>query len=189
MKMLSYIHKKFISLLWREKPYYDILKEDMSLYPHTYSDEALKEFKTLTSEAEKYIENPISDKNSKKYKKRIFHSSYSDLKEEVLYANKHLLGAKDYFYDSKLLYEYGETYAFMLFLKRYMLMIEYYGRSWIKSYDDNIQTLNNEILKLSETEKNLIFVAFILQLIIFIIIQFFEIAAVTTQKFKKGLKK
>ena len=28
MKMLSYIHKKFISLLWREKPYYDILKED-----------------------------------------------------------------------------------------------------------------------------------------------------------------
>ena len=28
MKMLSYIHKKFISFLWREKPYYDILKED-----------------------------------------------------------------------------------------------------------------------------------------------------------------
>ena len=37
----------------------DVLIEDMSLYPHTYSDEALKEFKTLTSEAEKYIENPI----------------------------------------------------------------------------------------------------------------------------------
>ena len=68
-------------------------------------------------------------------------------------------------------------------------MFEYYGRSWIKAYDGNIQTLNNEILKLSETEKNLIFAAFILQLIIFIIIQFFEIAAVTTQKFKKGLKK
>ena len=77
----------------------------------------------------------------------------------------------------------------MLFFKEYFLMIEYFGRSWSKAYDDNIQIQNNEILKLSTTEKNLIFSAFILQLVIFIIIQFFEISSVTTQKLKKRFKK
>ena len=167
----------------------NIIKEDMSLHPHSYSEEALKEFKILISKGEKYIENPLTDENSKKYEKRIFHSSYSDLKEEILYANKHLKGAEDYFYESKLLNEYRETYKFMLFFKEYFLMIEYFGRSWSKAYDDNIQIQNNEILKLSTTEKNLIFSAFILQLIIFIIIQFFEISSVATQKLKKRIKK
>ena len=50
---------------------------------------------------------------------------------------------------------------------------------------DEIKKLNSEISDLSNLEKNIIFIAFILQFIIFIIIQFFEISSVNMEINKK----
>ena len=53
-------------------------------------------------------------------------------------------------------------------------------------FADEIKKLNSEISNLSNLEKNIIFVAFILQFVIFIIIQFFEISSVHREINKKG---
>ena len=69
-------------------------------------------------------------------------------------------------------------------------MIEDVMRAYAKWYADDINILNDEIAKLSNLEKNMIFSAFILQLIIFIIIQFFEVSSVAlSHKIKGKVKK
>ena len=50
---------------------------------------------------------------------------------------------------------------------------------------NDINEINNEIISLSKNEKNIILTTFIFQLIIFIIIQFFEISSLTTNLRKK----
>ena len=52
---------------------------------------------------------------------------------------------------------------------------------------DNIDEINKEIISLSKNEKNIILITFIFQLIIFVIIQFFEINSFTAN-FKKKTK-
>ena len=52
---------------------------------------------------------------------------------------------------------------------------------------DDINEINNEIISLSKNEKNIILTTFIFQLIIFIIIQFFEINSLTSN-FRKKIK-
>ena len=59
-------------------------------------------------------------------------------------------------------------------------------RSAELAYVYDIKKLNSEISNLSNLEKNIIFVAFILQFVIFIIIQFFEISSVHREINKKG---
>ena len=109
--------------------------------------------------------------------------------EEIQYANKHLKGADDYFYENIITSQFIETYNIMLFLKEYFLMLEDMMRGWGKGYSEITQEINDKIIKLSEHEKNLIFIAFFLQLIIFIIIQFFEISSVVSHNIKKKAKK
>jgi len=53
------------------------------------------------------------------------------------------------------------------------------------TFAHDIKKLNSEISNLSNLEKNIIFIAFMLQLIIFIIIQFFEITSVHKEIKKK----
>ena len=51
------------------------------------------------------------------------------------------------------------------------------------------KNFNQEIINLSKNESRMIFLAFILQLIILIKIQFFEISSVTAEALKKVKKK
>ena len=59
----------------------------------------------------------------------------------------------------------------------------------MKSQKLEMKNFNQEIINLSKNESRIIFLAFILQLIIFIIIQFFEISSVTAEALKKVKKK
>ena len=52
-----------------------------------------------------------------------------------------------------------------------------------------MKNFNQEIINLSKNESRMIFFAFILQLIIFIIIQFFEISSVTAETIKRVKEK
>ena len=65
---------------------------------------------------------------------------------------------------------------------------EYYSGLSIY-YEDSIADQNKEIIKLSKLESNIIIVAFILQFIIFIIIQYFEINTIQTQTREKNAKR
>ena len=62
-------------------------------------------------------------------------------------------------------------------------------RGEIRSYSLESLEANKKIIKYSSYEIKLIVGAFILQLIIFVIIQFFEISAVTSHKIKNKVKK
>ena len=59
-------------------------------------------------------------------------------------------------------------------------------RSAELAFAEDIKKLNSEISNLSNLEKNIIFMAFILQFVIFIIIQFFEISSVHREINKKS---
>ena len=166
-----------------------LMKEELSSNPTSFDEDVLKEYLSLTSQLDKYKENPLEIKNITKYKKRIFHASYSDLMEEIQYANSHLEGAQDYFYERIITKKYYEVYNFLLFTKEYFLMVEDIYRGYGLGYYEITQETNDVIIKLSEYEKNLIFIAFFLQLIIFLIIQFFEISSVASHKIKKRVKK
>ena len=56
-------------------------------------------------------------------------------------------------------------------------LLRYMNGSLI-TVDANLEMINEEIIDLSKKEKNIILIAFLLQLIVFIIIQFFEISSV-----------
>ena len=75
------------------------------------------------------------------------------------------------------------------FIKKYMLMVEDLYRREIRVYSLHSLETNENIIKYSSYEIKLIVGAFILQLIIFFIIQFFEISAVTSHKIKNKVKK
>ena len=68
-------------------------------------------------------------------------------------------------------------------LKLFVFFLSY-SNTLIVQTDESIDELNKQIINLSNKEKNIILLAFILQLIIFIIIQFFEISSVNLN-FKK----
>ena len=68
-------------------------------------------------------------------------------------------------------------------------MLEDVFRANAKWGADENKIINEKIMNLSNAEKNIIFGAFALQLIIFIIIQFFEISSVASQKSKRKVKK
>ena len=69
-----------------------------------------------------------------------------------------------------------------------MDFVLHYESQIIEDYDFSLKEINKEIIGLSKIEKNLILFAFILQLIVFIIIQFFEISSVNLH-IKENIKK
>jgi hypothetical protein len=67
---------------------------------------------------------------------------------------------------------------------KYFKMFLQVMRSLEATSNESIEETENKIINLSNNEKNLIFITFILQLIVFIFIQIFEVSSVnlTTKK-------
>ena len=118
----------------------------------------------------------------KKIAETLYVSNFDDLEREIF--------NKDYVKDNDLknidykeaVEELSETFDNMSSLLDFVL---HYLNQIIEDYDSGIQDMNNEILDYSKVEKNLILIAFILQLIVFVIIQFFEISSVNYNLVKK----
>ena len=115
----------------------------------------------------------------------IFQRSFRDLGEEIkssMIDESQLKYLKDQGQFEKeyneVIYLWQDLEALFGYLLRYMNASLIY-------VDENLKTINEQIVDLSNKEKNIILVAFFLQLIVFIIIQFFEISSVRISLKKK----
>ncbi len=145
-----------------------------------WTEEDIKEVETSIDEFKLTVDE-IKKINISIYEETIFHSTYLDLLKEINNSDNNSINN----YEHKIYKDYKTAmdlnYAAMDILKTIGLILG----GLESAYIDEIKKLNSEISKLSDLEKNIIFIAFILQFIIFIIIQFFEISSVNREINKK----
>ena len=132
----------------------------------------------------KNIEEKIENKKNF-FRKILFESSYSDLRKEMAIDESSIY----YGEYSEIYFELRDLFGVLLDLLDFL---ECYAvhQNYVNNF--NLELINKQIIDYSKYEKNIIFVAFILQLIIFIIIQFFEISSVNIflpKQLKKKIKK
>ena len=145
-----------------------------------WTEEEIKEVETSIDEFKLTVDE-IKKINISIYEETIFHSTYLDLLKEINNSDNNSINN----YEHKIYKDYKTAmdlnYAAMDLLKTIGLILG----GLESAYIDEIKKLNSEISKLSDLEKNIIFIAFILQFIIFFIVQFFEISSVSREINKK----
>ncbi len=146
----------------------------------SWPEEDIKEFETLIDEF-KLTGDELEKINISIYEDAIFHSTYLDLLEEINNSNNNSISN----YEHKIYKDYKTAMDFNYVLIDLLKETGSIFRGMESDYVDEIKKLNSEISKLSDLEKNIILFAFILQFIIFIIIQFFEISSVNREINKK----
>ena len=151
-----------------------------------FTDEEKKNYKIISENIKKTLIsleklNPIELENI------IFQRSFRDLTEEIKssMSNKSRMkylkdqGQFEKVYNESI-YLWEDLETLFEYLLRYM-------NGSLISVDENLKIINEEIIDLSNKEKNIILLAFLLQLLVFIIIQFFEISSVKIA-LKRGKK-
>ena len=145
-----------------------------------WTEEDIKEVETSIDEFKLTVDE-IKKINISIYEETIFHSTYLDLLKEINNSDNNSINN----YEHKIYKDYKTAmdlnYAAIDLLKT----IGFIFGSLESTYIDEIKKLNSKISKLSDLEKNIIFIAFILQFIIFFIVQFFEISSVSREINKK----
>ena len=145
-----------------------------------WTEEDIKEVETSIDEFKLTVDE-IKKINISIYEETIFHSTYLDLLKEINNSDNNSINN----YEHKIYKDYKTAmdlnYAAMDLLKTIGPILG----GLESAYIDEIKKLNSEISKLSDLEKNIIFIAFILQFIIFFIVQFFEISSVSREINKK----
>ena len=176
----------------------------LSLYEFTTDKEFFSEFASFLDDAIDYNYLSKKDKQDIKtvfsnlinsfeklknldnqlLKKIVFDRSYSELGDEILKSLKNKSNLKFLRGQGEYAKEYKEIIKTTKDIDKLFVFFLRYSNTLIVQTDDSIDELNKQIINLSNKEKNIILLAFILQLIIFIIIQFFEISSVNLN-FKK----
>ena len=139
-----------------------------------------EEFKQLVKETKKNLNTlrKLEDKE-KIFENILYNRSYDDLFDELLVSLKESTKKKQ---NLKFIGEYSKEFLLAeKIVDQFYELIEYtllITSSSISYSDIALENINNEIKYFSKLEKNLILSAFLLQLSIFIIIQFFEISSV-----------
>ena len=156
------------------------LIEFLLYFIQNWPEEEIKKFKAIIDNV-KLTADEVEKIYISIYEDAIFHSTYLDLLEEINNSNNNSISNYEHRiykdYKTALNFNYAAIYFF-----REMQSVLGSGELAIT---DEIKKLNSEISDLSNLEKNIIFIAFILQFIIFIIIQFFEITSVHREINKK----
>ena len=151
-----------------------------------------EEFKRLVKETKKNLNilRKLEDKE-KIFENILYNRSYDDLFDELLVSLKESTKKKQ---NLKFIGEYSKEFLLAeKIVDQFYELIEYtllITSSSITYSDIALKDINNEIKYFSKLEKNLILSAFILQLSIFIIIQFFEISSVNfnLKRIRKKIK-
>ena len=151
-----------------------------------------EEFKQLVKETKKNLNilRKLEDKE-KIFENILYNRSYDDLFDELLVSLKESTKKKQ---NLKFIGEYSKEFLLAeKIVDQFYELIEYTLKitsSSITYSDIALKDINNEIKYFSKLEKNLILSAFILQLSIFIIIQFFEISSVNfnLKSMRKNIK-
>ena len=151
-----------------------------------------EEFKQLVKETKKNLNilRKLEDKE-KIFENILYNRSYDDLFDELLVSLKESTKKKQ---NLKFIGEYSKEFLLAeKIVDQFYELIEYtllITSSSITYSDIALKDINNEIKYFSKLEKNLILSAFLLQLSIFIIIQFFEISSVNfnLKSMRKNIK-
>ena len=145
-----------------------------------WEEEDIKKFETLIDEFKSKADE-VEKINISKNEDKIFHSTYLDLLEEINNSDNNSITN----YEHKIYKDYQATMNFNYTTINLLRELQSVFWSAELAFANEIKKLNSEISNLSNLEKNIIFVAFILQFVIFIIIQFFEISSVHREINKK----
>ena len=116
--------------------------------------------------------NPIELENI------IFQRSFRDLGEEIKSSMSNKSRMKYLKDQGQFEKVYNETIYLWEDLETIFSYLLRYMNGSLITVDANLEMINEEIIDFSKKEKNIILIAFLLQLIVFIIIQFFEISSV-----------
>jgi len=174
-------------------PTYDLFEEDIGIEDinfviDTFYEEG--EYKDSLNH-KKIIEKFYYFK--KKYQED-FKKNTKDFEQYTALSKSYLLKDTEYSQESiNLGAKYKDYYNFAWEINLWFIdllkLMEIVYLDLMESQKLEMKNFNQEIINLSKNESRMIFFAFILQLIIFIIIQFFEISSVTAEFSKKVKKK
>ena len=137
--------------------------------------EYLKMFKNFDKE----IFLQISAEERKGYEDIIYESSYYTLLSETIRLDNLNINSGKFFNQSE------EAQAQIKEIKKYVEFINHFNVNFLFDLDSQIDEANNKIAVYSSYENKIIIIAFFLQLIVFIIIQFFEVSSINLARLKK----
>ena len=123
----------------------------------------------------------ILNKDYNKYYDKVFSYNYSSILNEVYYENDQLVDT-----DNQIYIDYNKMREFYEEIDDLFYLIEIYLTDYALHSQSLIDAGNSEIIKLSKRENNIIIIAFFLQLIIFCIIQYFEINSIQQARKKNA---
>ena len=123
----------------------------------------------------------ILNKDYNKYYDKVFSYNYSSILNEVYYENDQLVDT-----DNQIYIDYNKMREFYEEIDDLFYLIEIYLTDYSVHSQSLIDAGNSEIIKLSKRENNIIIIAFFLQLIIFCIIQYFEINSIQQARKKNA---
>ena len=121
------------------------------------------------------------NKDYNKYYDKVFSYNYSSILNEVYYENDQLVDT-----DNQIYIDYNKMRKFYEEIDDLFYLIEIYLTDYAVHSQSLIDAGNSEIIKLSKRENNIIIIAFFLQLIIFCIIQYFEINSIQEARKKNA---
>ena len=180
-------YEDFIEIMNKKIPYEeDGVTKEITMFEwivsfiENWDEEDIKRVKAIIDEF-KLKADEIEKINISKNEDAIFHSTYLDLLEEINNSDNNSISN----YEHKIYKDYQATMNLNYATISLFREVESVFRSAEMTFAHDIKKLNSEISNLSNLEKNIIFIAFMLQLIIFIIIQFFEITSVHKEIKKK----
>jgi hypothetical protein len=123
----------------------------------------------------------LLNKDYSKYYDTIFNYNYSLILNEVYYENNGIIDT-----DNQIYIDYHDLKKFIEDVDDLFYLFEIYFTDIALNSQAIINDYNEEIIKLSKKENNIIIIAFILQLIIFCIIQYFEINSIRQTRKKNA---
>jgi hypothetical protein len=123
----------------------------------------------------------LFNKDYSKYYDKIFNYNFSSILNEVYYENNGIIDT-----DNQIYNDYYEMREFGEKLDNLFYLLEIYFTDISSNSQAIINDYNKEIIKLSKRENNIIIIAFFLQLIIFCIIQYFEINSIQEARKKNA---
>ena len=155
------------------------LKDLINQYP----EYTKKKYLQIIDDFPKIFKTIIPNDEIKKYRSILFDSSYQNLLDEINNYENQLM------FEGKLYQYYEDTYKIYDFAIEFINMIDSLSLYMIEIHEQTIDELNDAIIKKSLFEKNLVLTIFILQFLIFLIVQFFELSSVSlNSKIKKLIK-
>ena len=191
----SYIYANSFSIkeMFTDKVFLDFvdpegedIKNIIEALETTWDENEVEQFKNSLIKANKSL-NEIQKINFEYYKLNN-HQSLDEIISEIINYKKNNV----YNSNEKIFSDYFEIITLMYNLMDYLNEFFQILSSLKEGGQENIQQINAEIISLSKKEKNYILGTFIIQFVIFLIIQFFEVNSINfnlIESIKRNAKK